>query len=318
MIGSTKRLGAVGQVTVLGLKAQGDRRSLASRLDELEDMNTQVRRKKGGKGASLMGLRASLRQTDVMDKLIDMFHKFDSDGSGSVDQREFANAIMAVVDGARRQDANDLFQEFDTDGGGTITYAEMRETMRVQDEKLLQGQRSLPELPREIARRKRDVLQLFKETENMTVGAEGTPMAPSSKFVDALRTIYPKDSKETTESIVNWIASLNETKAAIREARQREADNALIESIDADKSGTIDVNEFCGLAKVAGLSKMQMRQKFRDKDFGNAGVLSLAQMRQVLHELRLEDRARKERAAEGTQGGTNQAGAPRPAPSVLD
>ena len=63
-------------------------------------------------------------------------------------------------------------------------------------------------------------------------------------------------------------------------------DDARIAALDDDNDGLISVAEFAGLAKETGLSKVQMRQHFRDKDYGNSGFLNLAQMRLVLQELR--------------------------------
>ena len=64
-----------------------------------------------------------------------------------------------------------------------------------------------------------------------------------------------------------------------------EADLALIREIDTNNSNTISLSEFLELSKRTGLSKVQMRARFRDKDYGNAGMLSIDQMREVLREV---------------------------------
>ena len=53
-----------------------------------------------------------------------------------------------------------------------------------------------------------------------------------------------------------------------------------------------------GLAKITGLSKAQMRARFRDKDGPGSGELDHAQMLEVLHELREEERAKEKREAD--------------------
>ena len=66
--------------------------------------------------------------------------------------------------------------------------------------------------------------------------------------------------------------------------------NALFDSYDADGSGTITIDEFCELSKTTGLSKSQMRSRFRDVDIGSSGHLKMGQMREVLIGLREEGR----------------------------
>ena len=44
-----------------------------------------------------------------------------------------------------------------------------------------------------------------------------------------------------------------------------------------------------------------MRARFRDKDFGNSGNLTMPQMREVLHELREDCKVRAKRTAESDE-----------------
>ena len=48
------------------------------------------------------------------------------------------------------------------------------------------------------------------------------------------------------------------------------------------------MNEFLTLSKPTGLSKMALRVRFREKDYGNSGVLSVQDMKEVLSALRGE------------------------------
>jgi len=45
----------------------------------------------------LQSLRDSLRKQDVLDRIIDLFRKFDVDQNGAVDLKEFTNAIMEIL-----------------------------------------------------------------------------------------------------------------------------------------------------------------------------------------------------------------------------
>jgi Ca2+-binding EF-hand superfamily protein len=53
------------------------------------------------------------------------FERFDTDGSGAIDRKEFTNLLLAIdVRGASQEDVNNLFNKYDEDGSGTIEYNE--------------------------------------------------------------------------------------------------------------------------------------------------------------------------------------------------
>ena len=68
-------------------------------------------------------------------------HKYDKDGSKSIDLEEFRALITDVLnaDNSYKQ-AYAAFQQFDTDGSNTITVAEVREACQYLDDKLSEEQ----------------------------------------------------------------------------------------------------------------------------------------------------------------------------------
>lgn len=202
-----------------------------------------------------------------------------------VDLNEFRNALTKILPEVRTTEIESLFYQFDTDKSGFISYNEMRDTLKSSIVKVKTFQ--MPPLPRDLQSRKRDVLELHRELESKR--RNNYRVAPGVNlptFEEALRLYYPKDTKEKINILCKWVIDVMEVKAEAAEARMHEADSALIKEIDTDGSGTISLAEFVELSKRTGLSKVQMRARFREKDYGNAGELTLDQMREVLHEVR--------------------------------
>jgi len=239
----------------------------------------------------LQSLRDMLRKADVMDRIIDLFRRFDVDKNGEVDVGEFEHAITTTLPQVRSGEVQALFVQFDSDQSGFISYNEMRDTLKSTIVKVKAFQ--LPSLPRDLQSRKREVLDLFKGLEAKRRNNDHVaPGINPPTFEEALRMYYPKDTKGQISILVKWVNEVMSVKAEAAEARTREADSALIKEIDTDGNGTISLPEFVELSKRTGLSKVQMRARFREKDFGNAGQLGLDQMREVLNELRAANKLR--------------------------
>ncbi len=110
----------------------------------IEAMNrTAIRRVAGGRKGAALSTRVKLdtapgarpvadQMRDILTanavRVIDLFHDWDDDGSGSIDRSEFRKALSVLgLDSTvvSRDDVDALFDSFDADGGGSIEYKEL-------------------------------------------------------------------------------------------------------------------------------------------------------------------------------------------------
>ena len=236
---------------------------------------------------SAWDLKVMLRRN--LGRVVDVFRRFDADGSGSVDLGEFTKGILHLFKSAKTDDVHDLFLEFDVDGSGTIEYQEMQTTIR-NAEKLQSEREALrrfvppePSLPSSLTGRKRELLALRKQF----LKERGMPNTPPT-FFDACRMLWPKDDKQTTHMMLKYIEQLDSQRKVANQQKQRETDEKLLVALDANGDGKIQLSEFCELSKATGFDRLKMREKFRQRDVPNSGELSMDQMREVLAELRDE------------------------------
>ena len=267
---------------------------------QLNDMDTRLRPASPGADAtsdakmySPEGLRKALRAETIYVRLIDLFRKFDTNQSGDVDKKEFVAAVMATI-GSRcsKEMAAKLFVEFDMDGSGKISYKELRDTLKAVDQRLAKVTIAKPDLPVNLQARKHEVLHLHEQFEKQSLVTGPTASVKLPSFMEVLKLKYPRDSKEVLSRLQQYANEHVTAKEAASEAKTREGDLALIESLDADGNGSISISEFMGLCKLTGLGKAHMRRKFREKDYGNAGELNQHQMREILEELRSDSKVR--------------------------
>ena len=258
----------------------------------LDNVVVKTRYERGG-GRSLdrfnraigkvQSLREVLKSMDVLERVVDIFKRYDTDGSGEIDENEFQMAMLASIPNASKAEIATMFREFDADHSGTISYHEMRASLKNPTAKPTQFVE--PPLPRELMSSRNDVLHLWddhaKQSARHLVG---------KTFEECVRLYFPKMRRESINILVQWVQDYYKAKAIHNHEKMRSADDALIAALDANGDDAISLTEFCQLSKRTGLSKAQMRARFRDKDYGNAGVLNVEQMREVLQELREENR----------------------------
>ena len=171
-------------------------------------------------------LRRNARTQDAQDSVIRIFRKFDVDGSGSVDRREFTAAIMATVEGAT-SDVSDLFIEFDLDNSGKISYKEMHEVMTHAAKeggapKAAVWHAAGSPSYRTLQRRKQVLLEVHRKFKSNTVGtaADGTrlpDLTSSSASVCAFR----DTGRRRARSFSGWRASRSRTSWRPRRAFAR-------------------------------------------------------------------------------------------------
>ena len=82
------------------------------------------------KAATASCLRAELASN--MARVLDVFRRLDSDGSGEVDRREFHHGIRTTLTGEfTKAEVDDVFNAIDESGDGKISYRELQRTLRV-------------------------------------------------------------------------------------------------------------------------------------------------------------------------------------------
>ena len=195
--------------------------------------------------------------------------------------------------------ATSLLLPYSQDGGGTLEYHEIADTIKHAEKrrKDKDSQRYAippePELPHSIQNRKKELLSIQKQYEKQI---KGHPNAPQS-FEAALRLYYPKDDKAMISVMIKYLTALAAQRKVVAQQRMREADTRLLIALDANGDGKIQLSEFCELSKATGFDRVKMREKFRHRDLGNVGELSMDAMKDVLNELR--DDAIKQQAEGG-------------------
>ena len=91
---------------------------------------------KGEKGQTTITidmLREHMKTNETFDRIIDVFAKLDTDGSGQVDHKEFETGVMGTIANCDPADVFELFCEVDQDGSGQISYLELKESFRAAD-----------------------------------------------------------------------------------------------------------------------------------------------------------------------------------------
>jgi len=226
----------------------------------------------------------------------------------------------------RRSDIESIFKDLDYDGSGQLSYSEVRTTMRPavgstanplspKKRATLMVQPSLPALPKGFESRGRQVLSLmhqFDEQEDANKSAAGRSTDRDSAaferrqraeaFDQVVRQFYQNEPKGLINQLLDWVRQVRQVRQKAKEARVREADSALIASLDVDGDGVINITEFEALSKTVSISKAQMRARFRQKDLGNSGVLQHSQMLEILRELREE--MQQQQSGDEKSGGT--------------
>ena len=203
-------------------------------------------------------------------RVVEVFHLWDEDGSGSVSRNEFKKALPPVLGMTiDRADSDALFDMFDADKSGSIDYTELHSKLRIGSD---------IELAKELRRGSGGVLEA---SENKTRGSElsgkGGLLAAvvangDEDPIEALRTAISKSMMRVLDLFRVWDEDQSGTvsKKEFRRALpvlgfkdvSREVVDALFDSLDGDKSGTIEYRE---------LQKL-LRQRSEVPNFGQVHV----------------------------------------------
>ena len=189
------------------------------------DMNEYVR----------YSLRDALSRSSQ--RVMDLFKTWDEDGSGQVDKKEFRIAIKAMGFDFFANDAeiDMVFTDFDTDKSGEISYKELNEALR-KIKLPHKALRSNPPKPRGSALAAKFK---FKPDRTKTVQQQLTGVLSSNALHVKELIMYWDDDG-------NGLIDKKEFRRAIAalgiEAARKEVD-ATFDTLDEDKSGSIDYRE---------------------------------------------------------------------------
>jgi Ca2+-binding EF-hand superfamily protein len=249
------------------------------------------------KAATASCLRAELASN--MARVLDVFRRLDSDGSGEVDRREFHHGIRTTLTGEfTKAEVDDVFNAIDESGDGKISYRELQRTLRVppSSSKPLPP-RSLRLPPGQAAPSAR----AFADPSTEGGGTGGAVLHPSRKkhvfalyrdfkvqhadgvckvgsFETLLRLTFPCEDRAHILAMAALIARHEVASALAAEtaAQQMVEINALFDALDVDRQGYISLDEFLQVRHAEGgaeLDASELTAIFHEKDADGSGAL---------------------------------------------
>ena len=106
-------------------------------------------------------LRSSLAKD--RGRVLDLFRRWDCDGNGEIDKREFLQALRALGYAQPASTLDAMFDAFDNDGNGTIDYGELHTALR---QKAMLSNRLMPGSRGEIVLKAENTIELRKGDKN--------------------------------------------------------------------------------------------------------------------------------------------------------
>ena len=213
----------------------------------------------------LQMLRAAL--SDSFARVIDIFREWDDDGNGSIDKREFRKVLPVLGVTIERAEADALFDSFDSDGSGSIDYTELNARLRAGADITLAG--TLQDGARD------DILKVTHRAGELASGTGAMfkiDLKEDDDPVSALREALSNNMGKVIDLFRQWDddGSGTVSKKEFRRAlpilgvtdMPREVADAIFDSLDSDKSGSIEYQELQQL----------LRRRSQIPNFGNVHV----------------------------------------------
>ena len=217
--------------------------------------------RRGAKATKLRGSAGTLREQllalldDSKARVVDVLAQWDRDGSGFIDKEEFYEALGALGVACTADDAAAVFDAWDTDGSGELDYKELRKKLRAGS--LVELDQSLqPGAAGEIATRSENPHALRTDgpqtSRSRVVGAGGVSLDGPLSLGEQLWRLLQANGARVRDLFLEWDKDGSGQVDADEFARalallglpnDRDAADALFQTLDADGSGQIDYRE---------------------------------------------------------------------------
>ena len=187
-----------------------------------------------------------------MSKVLDLFHAWDEDGSGTINHSEFWVALCSLGLDVPKAAADHLFDKFDSDGSSEIEYAELKRKLTRQadlDDKLRSGSQGNIN----IKAKNRNLLRQSTGVRGVTL--RGVTLdhdkSATEQLIDAMQAAKTRILSlfQEWDSSGDGTVTRRELGRALRQLGLADGDQGraaveeLFERIDKDRSGTIDFRE---------------------------------------------------------------------------
>ena len=198
-------------------------------------------------------------------RVIDLFREWDEDGNGLVDKKEFRKAVAAFGFEANKEVVDALFDSLDVDGGGTLDYNELNKAFRPGGS---------IELDASLKAGAAGVIELKAKNKFSGAGGDGPP---KTKLVGSVNPKAPSTQKLTTQDLI--VEDLYKTLS--RNAPRLEQ---LFKRWDTDGDGVISRKEWAAALPMIGINTTteMLDLLFDELDADGSGTLDIDELRSAV------------------------------------
>ena len=189
-------------------------------------------------------------------RVIDIFRSWDEDGSGSIDKKEFREAISALGFDAPKADKDAVFEQFDADGSGAIDLKELKNALKKKestlDPSLLPGgagvieltakNKSMSSSKKNVGMRKPSIIAVSSKRLAAKGKDAGGKLQKSPKAARP-----PMPPKKMSSSALESDDVAGDGDEDFGRVMNRKAQD--YEAADADGDNQLDFDEFCAMVR---------------------------------------------------------------------